>query len=79
VEQQRPARGAERQISQLIKDHEIKLGQAFRGLPGLVLGLFLFEGVDQFDGREEADFPAVVLDGLDAEGCRNMDSEEMPE
>ena len=36
--------------------------------PPLSPGLFLFEGVDQFNGREEADFPAVMLNGLDAEG-----------
>ena len=33
---------------------------------------FLFEGVDQFDGGEEADLAAVMLDGLDAEGGRDM-------
>ena len=52
MEQQRSARGAERQVSQLIEDHEVELGQAFGDLPGL--GLFLFEGVDQLDGGEEA-------------------------
>jgi hypothetical protein len=51
---------------------EIELGQAFRGLAGLALGLFLFEGIDQFDGREEADLSAVMFDGLDAEGGGNM-------
>lgn len=65
---QRPARGAEGQVSQLIEDHEIEAGQAFSDLPRLALGLLLFEGVDQFDGGEEADLAAVVLDSLDAEG-----------
>jgi hypothetical protein len=72
MEEQRPARGAERQVSQLVQDHEVELGQAFRDLACFALGLFLFEGVDQFNGGEEADFPAVVLDGLDAEGRRDM-------
>ena len=69
---QRPARGAEGQIAQFIKDHEIEAGQAFGNLPGLALGLLLFEGVDQFNGGEEADLAAVMLDGLDAEGGRDM-------
>jgi hypothetical protein len=72
MEEQRPARGAERQVAQLVEDHEVEAGQAFGDLPGLALGLFLFEGVDQFDGREEADLAAVMLDGLDAEGGRDM-------
>lgn len=37
-------------------------------LPGLCKGLFLFEGVDEFDGGEEADPFVVLLDGLDANG-----------
>lgn len=37
VEQQRPAGGTERQVSQLVQDHEVELGQAFRDLPGLAL------------------------------------------
>ena len=72
MEQQGPARGAEWQVSQLVQDHEIELGQTFGNLPRLALGLFLFERVDQFDGREEADLPAVMLDGLDAKRCCDM-------
>jgi hypothetical protein len=37
------------------------------GLSCLALGLFLFQGIDEFDGGEEADLWAVVLDGLDAQ------------
>ena len=51
---------------------EVEFGQAFGDLPGLALGLFLFEGVDQFDGREEADLAAVMFDGLDAKGSGDM-------
>ncbi len=51
---------------------EVELGQAFGDLAGLALGLFLFEGVDQFDGREEADLSSVMLGGLDAEGGGDM-------
>ena len=36
-------------------------------LSWLSLKLFLFEGVDKFDGGEEPDALAVVLDGLDAD------------
>jgi hypothetical protein len=31
------------------------------------LKLLLFETIDEFDGGEEPDAPAVVLDGLDAD------------
>ena len=51
---------------------EVELGQAFGNLAGLSLGLFLFEGIDQFDGGEEADLAAMMLDGLDTEGRRDM-------
>lgn len=72
MEQQRPARGTEGQIAKFIKDHEVELGHAFCDLSGLSLDLFLFEGVDQLDGAEEADLSAVMFDGLNAEGCRDM-------
>ena len=37
-------------------------------LTGFALRLLLFEGVDELDGGEEADLPAQVFDGLDADG-----------
>ena len=72
MEQQGPAGGAEGQIAKFIQDHEVELGQAFGDLPGLSLGLFLFEGVDQLDGGEEADLATVMFDGLNAEGGCDM-------
>ena len=69
VEEQRPTRGAERQVSQLVQDHEVELGHCLGDLSGLALGLFLFEGVDEFDGREEADLAAMMFDGLNSD-CR---------
>ena len=51
---------------------EVQLGQAFRDLPDLALRLFLFEGVDQFNGGEKANLAAMMLNGLDAEGGRDM-------
>ena len=39
VEQQGSARGAEGQVAQLVQDHEVELGHAFRDLPGLAFGL----------------------------------------
>jgi hypothetical protein len=50
MEQQSPARGAEWQVAQFVQDHEVEVGHAFRDLSSLSLGLFLFEGIDQFDG-----------------------------
>ena len=86
MEQQGPARGAERQkpnSSGTDEDQdliwginslrtEVEPGQAFRDLPGLSLGFLPFECVDQFDGGEEAGLAAVMFDGLDAEGGRDM-------
>ena len=72
MEQQGCAREAERQAAQCIQDHEAELRQAFGHLPGLSLGLFLFKGVDQFDGGEDPDLSAVMFDGLDADGGGGM-------
>ena len=43
------------------------MGEPRRDLAGFALKLLLFESVDEFDGGEEADALAVVLDGLDAD------------
>ena len=51
---------------------QIEPRQAFGDLAGFALGLLLRQGVDPFDGREEADFPAMVLDGLDAQSGGGM-------
>ena len=72
MEEQRPTRCAERQISQFIEDQEVEFGQAFGDLSGSALGLFLFEGVAQLDSREETDLASVMLDGLDAKRGRDM-------
>jgi len=72
MEEHRAAGGAERQVAEFVEDHEIKAGEAFGDLTGLALCLFLFEGIDELDGREEADLSPVMLDGLDAKGRRDM-------
>ena len=72
MEEQRTTGGAEWQISQFVQDHQVELDQGLGDLTGLALGLFLFERVDQFDRREEADLSAMMFDGLDAEGGRDM-------
>ena len=43
MEEQRTARGTERQVAQFVQDHEIEARQAFGDLAGLALGLFLFQ------------------------------------
>ena len=68
MEQQCPARCAERQTAQLIEDHQIDANQAFGDLSGLALGLFLLQRVDEFDRGAEPNLPSVMLDGLNAEG-----------
>lgn len=72
MEEQRPARGAEGQVSKLIQDDQIKACQVVSDLPGLAAHLFLLKGIDQLDGREEAHLFAMVFDGLDTEGGRDM-------
>ena len=54
------------------EDHQVGFDERLSDLPGLALGFFLLQCVDQFDGREEAHAFAVMLDGLDAEGGGNM-------
>ena len=52
MEQQCAARSAERQIAQLIEDHEIGVDKPVGDLSGSALRLFLFEGVYQLHRRE---------------------------
>lgn len=72
VEQHGTTGGAERQISQLVQYQEVGFHQHLCDLPSLALGLFLLQRIDQFDGREEAHAFAMMLNGLDADGGRDM-------
>jgi hypothetical protein len=72
VEEQGAARGAEGQVAQLIEDDEIGVSEPAGELAGLALGLFLFEGIDELDGGEEAGPLGMVLDGLDSESRGDM-------
>jgi hypothetical protein len=67
VEEQGSAGGAERQIAKLVEDDEIGVGEPGCDLARFALKLLLFESVDEFDGGEEPDALAVVLDRLDAD------------
>src|SRR3546814_3085246 len=51
----------------LFRSHEVGVDKPIGDLPGLALGFFLFEGVDQLDRREEADPLSMMLDGLNAQ------------
>ena len=72
MEEQRPSGGAERQVAKLVEDDEVGIGEPPSDLPSPSLKLFLFEGVDEFNGREEPDALAVVFDGLNADGRGKM-------
>jgi hypothetical protein len=65
MEEQRSAGGAERQVAKLVEDDKIGVGEPGGDLAWFALKLLLFESVDEFDGGEEADALAVVLDRLD--------------
>jgi hypothetical protein len=67
MEEQGPAGGAERQVSELVEDDEIGVGEPGGDLAWFALKLLLFESVDEFNGGEEADALAMMLDGLDAD------------
>src|ERR1700735_4176702 len=67
MEEQDAAEGADRQVAKLVEDDEIGVGERGCDLAGFALKLLLFESVDEFDGGEEADALAVMLDGLDAD------------
>src|ERR1700734_3646770 len=67
MEEQGPAGGAERQVTKLVEDDEIGVGEPGGDLAGFALKLLLFESVDEFDGGEEPNALAVMLDGLDAD------------
>ena len=67
VEEQGSAGGAERQVAEFVEDDEVGVRERRCDLPGLALKLLLFEGVDAFDGGEEPDAFAVMLDRPDAD------------
>src|SRR5277367_4214597 len=67
MEEQGPAGGAERQVTKLVEDDEIGVGEPGGDLSWLALKLLLFKSVDEFDGGEEADALAMMLDRLDAD------------
>lgn len=60
------------QIAELVEDHAIGMDEAVGDLSGSALRLLLLERIDQFDGGEEADASAVVLDRMHADGGRDM-------
>ena len=72
MEEQGSAGGAERQIAKLVEDDEIGVGELGCDLARFALKLLLFESVDEFNGREEPDALAMMLDGLDADRCGEM-------
>ena len=67
MEEQGSAGGAERQVAKLVEDDEIGVGEPGGDLSWFALKLLLFESVDEFNGGEEADALAMVLDRLDAD------------
>jgi hypothetical protein len=67
MEEQRSPGGAERQIAKLVEGDEIGVGEPGGDLARFALKVLLFKSVDQFNGGEEADALAVVLDRLDAD------------
>ena len=67
MEEQGSAGGAERKVAKLVEDDAIGVGEPCGDLSWFALKLLLFESVDEFNGGEEADALAMVLDRLDAD------------
>ena len=72
MEQQCPARLAERQIAQFIKYNNVGVRQPMGQLSALARGLLLFKQVDQLDGREEPNPMVMMRNGLQPNGGRQM-------
>ena len=72
MEEQGPTGGAERQVAKLVEDDEIGVGEPGGGLSWFALKLLLFKSVDEFDGGEEADALAMMLNRLDADRGSEM-------
>ena len=72
MEEQCAARGAERQISQLVQDDQIEFGQTVGDLSRFAFCFFQLKGIDQFNSREETNLSTVMLDGLDTKSGRNV-------
>ena len=72
MEQQCPAGGAERQISELVEDHEVAAHQPIRNLARSALDFLLLQGIDQVDGAEEPNLLAMVFNRLNAKRRRDM-------
>ena len=63
MEEQCAAGFGERDIAQLVDDDAIQCRKLPDDLPGIALGLFLDQGIDQIDCIEEAGLLAVVDQG----------------
>ena len=72
MEEQGSAGGAERQVTKLVEDDKIGVGEPGGDLARFALKLLLFKSVDEFDRGEEPNALAVMLDGLDADRRSEM-------
>jgi len=64
VEEQSPTVLTEWQIAELVENHDIRIHQTQRQLARLPHQLLLLNGVDEFDGREEAHTTSIMFDRL---------------
>jgi len=67
MEEKRASGRTERQIPKFVQDDQVDLDQHLSHLPCFAERFFLFQRIDQFYGREEADLAPVMLNGLDAD------------
>ena len=72
MEQQRASGLTERQVAQLVQDHQVHAQQAIGDAPSLALGLLLLQRVDQIDRRVEPHALALARDARHTQGRRQM-------
>ena len=85
VKEQCPAGLAERQVAQLVQDHQVRVRQPISHLPLLAVRLLLLQDIDQLDHREEAHAPMMALNGFDSQrrgevsfpGARSADQDHI--
>ena len=72
MEEQGPARRAERQVAQLVENQQVNVRQAVVQPPCLAGCLLLFQHIDEIDHRIEAHPLALFADSGHAQGGRQM-------
>ena len=72
MEQQGATDLADGQVAQFVEDHQVCMHETIGDSALLALAFFLLQLIHEFDGGEEPHALVVMLNGLDANGCRQV-------